>query len=130
MPMLFASTNLNGGYWPFKGLLVSLLSHSSILLGTTLLAIMSTPLPPRLTTRPVMIDLRETGDVTLLPILADSEEPDELPVDKPPSPKGFSFPGRQQIRSDVQEPTNRVQTLLQPAIVNPPILEAPLVLPN
>src|SRR6266487_2635546 len=103
MRMMFGSTDLNGGYWPFRGLFVSVLSHSSILFGITLFATLNTPPPPRLTTRAVMIDLRETGDVTVLPTL-DGEYPN---VNSPAqSPNALSYPGPQRIRSDVQEPTN------------------------
>lgn len=128
MRTMFGSTDLNGGYWPFKGLFVSVLSHSSVLVGTTLFAILNTPPPPRLTTRAVMtIDLRETGDMPLLPALDDGHPNVNSPGS---SPKELSYPGPQRIRSDVHEPTNRIQTLLQPQITNPPILEIPAPLPN
>lgn len=48
----------------------------------------------------------------------------------PPRTKGLSYPGPQPILSDPPEPTNRIQTLLQPALENPPILKPPMALPN
>jgi hypothetical protein len=142
---LFTSTNLNGGYWPFRGLFVSLVSHSSVLIGMTLVAILTTEPPPVLTTRLVMIDVREMRDETFLPQLEAEypsmtspaqpverprEEPKEPTVSRHPSPKGRSYPGPQLIRSDVQEPTNPIQTILQPALKNPPRLELLPALPN
>jgi hypothetical protein len=51
---------------------------------------------------------------------------------EPPSTttKGFSYPGPQPIISDVEAPTNRFQTLLQPDIQNLPILPPPVMIPN
>ncbi len=63
------------------------------------------------------------------PVAASNPEP------APPEPpstttQGFSYPGPQPIISDVEQPTNRFQTILQPDIENPPILKPPLAIPN
>src|SRR5689334_3041323 len=121
---LFASIDVSGGYWPVRSIFISLLCHASILFGMTLFAILNIQPPPRMTTRAVIIDLRETGDVTLLPTLADEypsvnspSQPEDRHSEedskrnKPTSAKELSYPGLQRIRSDVQEPTNRIQTL-------------------
>ena len=52
------------------------------------------------------------------------------PAASAPGKKGLSYPGPQRILSDFLNPTNRSQTLLQPALVKPPVLPPPLSLPN
>jgi hypothetical protein len=52
------------------------------------------------------------------------------PAASAPGKKGLSYPGPQRILSDFLKPTNRSQTLLQPALANPPVLPPPLSLPN
>jgi len=47
-----------------------------------------------------------------------------------PSKKGLIYPGPQPILSNPPDPTNQIQTLLQPAIEDPVILAPPLSLPN
>src|SRR5262249_8267836 len=44
--------------------------------------------------------------------------------------KGLTYPGPQAIVSDVPDPTNNFQTLLQPSLVKPPVIRAPIPLPN
>ncbi len=44
--------------------------------------------------------------------------------------KGLSYPGPQTIISDPPNPTNSIQTVLQPDIENPPVLIPPIPLPN
>src|SRR5262249_43295533 len=44
--------------------------------------------------------------------------------------KSLTYPGPQPIVSDVSNPTNSIQTILQPALKDPPILPPPLILPN
>jgi hypothetical protein len=51
-------------------------------------------------------------------------------VDSAPAAKGFSYPGPQPILSDLTEPTNSFQTLLQPALAHPLILKPAPFLPN
>jgi hypothetical protein len=93
----------------------------------------------------VMIDLNDPLSVMYLPVF-DGGRPEgggrRVSVERagqgrsgasnPPSTttQGFSYPGPQTIISDVPEPTNRFQTLLQPGLENPPILEPPLLIPN
>jgi hypothetical protein len=52
------------------------------------------------------------------------------PAAPAPGRKGLSYPGPQPILSDFPQPTNLSQTLLQPALKNPPTLPPPLSLPN
>ncbi len=46
------------------------------------------------------------------------------------SSQGISFPGPQAILSDPPNPTNRFQTLMRPALKNPPILRTFVAVPN
>ncbi len=49
-----------------------------------------------------------------------------------PAPKGggLVYPAPQPVVSNPPNPTNRIQTILQPDLVNPPELKAPVPLPN
>lgn len=70
------------------------------------------------------------------------EQPEAAPKEPPgasakepvsasnPSEKGLVYPGPQPIVSDPPDPTNQIQTLLQPALEDPEILAPPLSLPN
>jgi hypothetical protein len=90
----------------------------------------------------VMIDIRDPESMMYFPMLLggdpdegsseDSREPQtkKLPQASPPSTKGLSYPGPQPILSNVPEPTNLIQTVLQPELENPRILIPPLLLPN
>ncbi len=92
-----------------------------------------------------MIDLNDPLSVMYLPMFEGGSPGTNAPAKRvrparkesaggPASPsdstKGFSYPGPQTIISDVPEPTNRFQTLLQPGLENPPVLEPPILIPN
>lgn len=47
-----------------------------------------------------------------------------------PSKPGLVYPASQPIVSNPPNPTNRIQTILQPELVKPPTLKVPLALPN
>jgi TonB family protein len=47
-----------------------------------------------------------------------------------PSKPGLVYPAPQRIISNPPNPTNRIQTVLQPELVKPPTLKVPLALPN
>ncbi len=52
-------------------------------------------------------------------------------VNTPPSVKeGLSYPGVRPIFSEFPKPTNHIQTVLQPTLVNPPVLQPSLAMPN
>ena len=104
----------------------SLLVHEIVLLGVLAASIWivpkAKPRPPELVG---MINVREHRDIIYFPAIVHESPP--APAVKSP---GFSYPGPQTIISDVPETTNRILTVLQPAIQNPPILKPPLLLPN
>lgn len=125
---------LDRRHFPCRGMLYSILVHQIIFLGLLLLPLfMAVKNPsPRLELLGT-INLRKSADVLYLPVIprAASEPVAEDQFSKPvPNRKGITYPGPQQIVSDFQDPTNFIQTVVQPEIKNPPILKPPLLLPN
>ena len=55
---------------------------------------------------------------------------DDAPEEPSPGSEGLVYPGPQLIRSDSSDPTSTVQTLLQPELEDPPVLEEVVDLPN
>ncbi len=121
----------------------SLLIHGIAFLGLFILSIYSIPVElPRLPMRSALIPLYKPRVVTYLPLLKSGGQSKALPEDSfnnadedkstasVPVRKGLSYPGPQPILSDFPEPTNLIQTILQPELENPPILIPPLPLPN
>ena len=144
VPFVLASTNVDRGYLPGRGLLYSILVHEIIFSGMLVLSVTNLFDQSRPSVRPpervLMVNLREPN--FFLPILG-SGKPGESrasgglkaglkapSVASAPSTKGLTYPGPQPIVSDFPEPTNRFQTILQPEIKNPAILPPPLSLPN
>jgi TonB-like protein len=115
---------MDSRYFPGRGIMYSLLVHELVLFGVFAVSALSTPKakpqPPELVG---MIDVRKHRDVIYFPAIS----PNSRPV---ANSTGFSYPGPQTIVSDVPEPTNRILTVLQPTIPNPPILKPPMLLPN
>ncbi len=138
--ILFRSANLDYNYRPFRGLLFSLLAHASLLSGVLFFPISAKVSERyRYLARAVIIDHNKM--VLYLPAIGDrphkrEPEPGSKPHDKSapvasaPRSRGFSYPGPQPIVSDFEHPTNSIQTVLQPALPNPAILNPPLLLPN
>ncbi|MBP1598012.1 MAG: hypothetical protein H6Q05_3389 [Acidobacteria bacterium] len=140
---IFKSSSLSRAYFPGRGVPFSLLAHGIVFTVVLLYPLYHNPLleaapPPKVQ----FIDLTDTRLVMFLPILGSGnqgggpadEKPqgrlDEPSVSSAPGRKGLSYPGPQTILSDPPQPTNTIQTLLQPKLDNPPILPPPLPLPN
>ena len=147
-PLLFKTAILSHPYFPARGIPYSLLVHAIVLSVLISLRVshnaagQSTPAP-----RAVVIDSSESRVVMFLPLIGGGRQgrgsegmglpggglkarrkgPPAAPA---PGRKGLSYPGPQPILSDFPEPTNLSQTLLQPALKNPPTLPPPLSLPN
>jgi hypothetical protein len=145
-PFVLTSAGLGRVYFPTRGLAFSLVSHCIAF--TLLYFFASFPIAAPKRPHPqediVMIDLNDPTSILYLPsfeeessgrrkpaparvLMAQPEKSPEIPV---ATTKGFSYPGAQKIISDVPDPTNRFQTLLQPAVENPPILPPPILVPN
>ncbi|NWG12497.1 MAG: energy transducer TonB [Acidobacteria bacterium] len=147
--MAFASANLSRPYFPSRGVPYSLVIHVIAFSGLYLLSVLRGPTEfarrlerARSSDRPAAAKSLQDRVVMYLPIhgggsrgmgLAGSgsgarrKKPSVVPAS---SSRGFGYPGPQPIVSDVPYPTNRLQTLLQPGLKNPPILKPPLALPN
>jgi len=142
-PLPLSSVNVSHGYFPGRGVPFSLAFHALLAVGYLFLP----PLPALLkpTTpqeRVVMLDLHDPDVLMYLPELGGGAPSKDLPAKRPqnaakesPLPasggsKGLSYPGPQRIISNPPNPTNEIQTVLQPEIKNPPILIPPIPLPN
>ena len=136
-PPLFSRANLEFHYWPFKGIVWSLVVHASIFTG-----MVSIPMITGIDERPrleeaVILDADDMN-VLFFPLLGadtgkstDKKSENDSKVNAPASVKeGLSYPGVQPIFSEFPKPTNHIQTVLQPTLVNPPILQPSLAMPN
>ncbi len=158
-PTLFESADLGKIYFPIRALPLSIVYHIAIFCAVFYLQVThfaeenTRLLPKRVETR-----RNEPEIVMLLPILGSGFPFESLPAAKPkeqpkaspktaskappkksvkepaaaakPDKRGLVYPGPQPMFSDPPDPTNRIQTLLQPAIEDPAILAPPLSLPN
>ncbi len=139
------SVDLCRWYFPSRGLAGSLILHTAALTVLALLfprfhvPIEGIPLEP--------LSRSDPGGGTMVVYLpsvggghrgggkgggSGSDSPRQGPP-RPTAPaggKGLVYPGPQLIHSDSPNPTNRIQTLLQPELKDPPILSPPLNLPN
>jgi len=142
-PVQLTFTEVGHGYRPGRGLLYSVVAHEIAVFSIFFLSFsyryVHHPRPADLTQ---VIDLSNPKQVIYLPTLGGGSEgngqagggPEVSPKVSSAAParssKGLSYPGPQPILSDPPKPTNRVQTVLQPALVNPPILKQFTPLPN
>ena len=141
-PFRLSSTEVKQGHLPGYGLIFSVLFHALVLSGLIFIPpYVSVPRLPPL--RVTMIDLKDPNYRLYLPVLYGAEYPNSAVQEDEPKPApnkpaarsvnlaaGFSYPGPQPIVSDFPKPTNRIQTLLQPKLLDPPTLPPPLSLPN
>jgi len=139
----FAPALLSRGSLPGRGVLYSFLAHEIWLFGIVFLSMLPSTARVRHSTEDVeMIDLRKQHEVIYLPRLGGGSEGREhkgsgagsaaknAPGEAARSSKGFAYPGPQPMVSDPPNPTNRLQTILQPALSKPRILKSFVPLPN
>lgn len=142
-PALLASADLSGIYFPRWGLLYSLLIHGTVVIGIFYFSVSLGPLRQALPPRwPNLTNQLEMRVVMYLPLHGGGDQAPGLkggameapragpPTSRASSSKGMTYPGPQPIVSDLPKPTNRIQTILQPKLVNPTILTPPVPLPN
>jgi hypothetical protein len=135
-PPLFSRANLNPHYWPFRGVVWSIVVHASIFTGLVYLPVLEGRERPRLREEAIVIEPDDLKDVLYLPVLGANvarnaaEDRPKAKDSEAPGKEGLSYPGPQPILSNFPKVTNHIQTILQPTLVNPPILEPPLSLPN
>lgn len=137
-------TEVSRGRWPGRGLLYSFVAHEVAIFA--LLVIPSKFLPSERRFREVERWLPLDAKLTYsLPEIGGGHEGGGRPGGKPgggsprkggpapaPAPRagGLVYPGPQPIVSNPPNPTNRIQTILQPDLVKAPELKVPLPLPN
>ncbi|MFB3906310.1 MAG: hypothetical protein ACE15E_22935 [Acidobacteriota bacterium] len=137
----FSSTNLSGGYFPGWGLPCSLLIHQIPLVLAVFFSTLPTPPPPGppppVTPSKPRFQIQwmyfpRLPAVSQSPAVIASKSASGKPSPAPSSAaaRGLVYPGPQKIASDPPEATNDIQTLIQPALKNAPILEPPVALPN
>lgn len=140
-------TSLRNSYFPGRGVPLSLAVHGILFCILFFLRVpkdtrTGDPAPPRA----AVIEKSEPRVVMYLPLIGGGTlglpQPDPgkgkgakaKAVSAPEIPaaraRGMSYPGRQEILSDPPDPTNRIQTLEQPELLDAPILPPPLALPN
>jgi len=136
-------TEVGHGYRPGRGLVYSLIAHEIAFFSLFFLSFSySYVQQTRSAKLTKVINLSDAKQVIYLPVLGGGSEGEGQPGGGPGVPrkvssaapassnKGLSYPGPQAIVSDPPKPTNRVQTVLQPELVNPPILQNFAPLPN
>src|SRR5262245_50011186 len=131
---LLACTTVDKRYLPGRGILCSILVHSFVVYGLLFVSasanFIEPPYPPM---RVTMVNLKDPNYKLYLPVLLGADPPPpetREPAPPPERPNEFSYPGPQRIISDFPKPTNRIQTILQPALKDPPVVPPPLNLPN
>ncbi len=140
---LLASANLSRPYFPGRQLPLAILLQIVVLTSVILASILGYPVgEPRIPEYLTKIEHKMPKVVIYLPLVGGGNSGMFFPFMKPPEPekkqsairtprrKGLSYPGPQPIVSDVPNPTNPIQTILQPELEKPPTLQPLLPLPN
>lgn len=141
-PLRLSFPKVDRGLLPGRGLVCSWLAHVLVICGILFgPGYYSAPAPSH-TKDLEAEDLSESKQVIYLPKLGGGSEGNgysgggsiikrkgaaTVPAHSSP---GISYPGPQAILSDPPQPTNRFQTLLRPALKNPPLLKAFVSAPN
>ena len=141
----FSNVPVSRGYFPGGPVVLSFLTHAAaiflLLISPAIIKIISPPVPME---EYQAINLNGAGSPTViyLPKLGGGRQGNGRAsrgargVKKgagsraAQSAKGYSYPGNQPVVSNPPLPTNRIQTVLHPAVRNPPALRLPASLPN
>ena len=134
------STHISKGRVPGRGLLYSFLVHEIAFFSLMVIPSMDYFRKPIMVEEQLLaIDLSTPDRRIYFPRLSERDETEGAKPKTEKEPvadtaalrtKGLTYPGPQPIISDPPNPTNRIQTLLQPALQNPPVIQAPIPLPN
>ena len=144
VPFSLNCTEVSRGHWPGRGLMYSFLVHETMILSLLLLpSFGNVRKPVRAADQLIAIDLNGPAKLIYFPDLNGNDENqgarrkgsevllrDEPVGEQVRSAKGLSYPGPQAIISEPPKADNRFQTLLQPALQDPPVLQPPAPLPN
>ena len=129
------------GWFPGRGVLFSLLVHEIAIVALIFIPL-SSSLRPRVWREKQWDATMIPKDALYLPQLGGGSEGrsaekaggEASPRPKSPAPaasaRGVTYAGKQQIVSNPPNPTNHIQTILQPDLPNPPTLKAFVPLPN
>ncbi len=140
---LFDSADLGRTYFPGHGIFYSIGIHVIVFAGLVFVSLFrSIPPPPLPANQLSFVHPRIPKVLLYLPVLEPAGQMLRFPAPKAQASifrasrakntetKGLSYPGPQRIVSDPPNPTNLIQTVLQPDLEKPPILVPPLPLPN
>src|SRR4030095_9939952 len=122
---------------PLRGLLWSVVVHGAICAALVFVPVIVGIVEVESLADDAVVLRLEEFDVLYLPVLGNTEmqsatasaAKSETPKTAARPKEGLSYPGPQSILSDPPNATNHTQTLLQPALMNPAILQS-LTLPN
>src|SRR5262249_30604299 len=128
-------------YLPGRAILGSILVHSAVICGLLTISVSADFKEfNRPSLRVTMVNLKDPNYRLYLPVLMGADpppasEPDRGSLSVETKPNGpsddrtsrLSYPGPQPIVSDFPNPTNHIQTILQPALTQPPVLPPPLM---
>jgi len=140
---LFDSADLDRTYFPGTGIAYSIGIHVAVFVALVSVSLFrSIPPPPLPSNQIAFVHPRIPKVLMYLPLLEPAGQrmlfaapkanssPSKTAKARKTDTKGLSYPGPQRIVSDPPNPTNRIQTVLQPDLETPPILVPPLPLPN
>jgi hypothetical protein len=140
---LFEGPDLGRPYFPGRGVFYSICIHIAVFVSLIFLTLFrSIPDPPLVANQMAFIRphfpkvlmylplLEPAGQFIRFPAPKEKTSPRRAPESRAPETKGLSYPGPQKIVSDPPNPTNMIQTILQPDIERPQILVPPLPVPN
>jgi len=138
----FSTPNIGRGLMPARGLVYSFVVHQ---LAFACLLVLFVPLgsanPSANYELARMIDLSKPHEVMYLPAFGGGSEgkgheggqegtPARGSEEGDKARKGFTYSGPQHIVSHPKNPTNDIQTILQPELVNPPVIKQFMAMPN
>lgn len=130
---LFVEANLDPHYWPFRGIVFSIVVHATLLAGLIVIPIIVPEDERPNLAEAIILDADDLKDALYLPLLGQRTPPkaqaNEQKAEAEPDREGLSYPGPQPILSKFPVPTNHIQTILQPSLKNPVTLDNTL-LPN
>ncbi|MDM7995365.1 MAG: energy transducer TonB [Acidobacteriota bacterium] len=142
-PSLFDSADLGRAYFPGTGIAYSIGIHAAVFVALVFISLFrSFPPPPLPSNQIAFVHPRIPKVLMYLPLLEpaaprmlfaapkSNSGPSPMAKARKTDTKGLSYPGPQRIVSDPPNPTNLIQTVLQPDLEKPPILVPPLPLPN
>lgn len=140
-PVRFSSPNIGKGLMPARGLVYSIVVHQIFFTCLVLWFVPSASTNSSKYEVSRMLDLTNPHEVIYLPAFGGGSEgsghsggqegtPARGSEEGDKARQGFTYSGPQHIVSHPKNPTNDLQTILQPELVNPPVIKQFVPLPN